>query len=135
MVIALFIILSTNTIYIYYKNEFSKNNQYTMLQDKFEKLNPYSKIWVSNPIIPVSTTHKINKLMYYPVFNEEKKNELINDFKSADFIFVDSCDLACMPSDMKCEYDKSELLGFFKKQLKTAYSSTIKNCQQFVFQK
>ena len=100
-----------------------------------KEINTNKKIWVSNPVIPVSTNHKIDELVYYPVFTKEKENELVRDLKSADFIFIDSCDLACKPPDTKCEDDKSELLEFFKKQLKTTYSSSIKNCQQFIFQK
>ena len=135
MVVILSIILSVNTTYTSYKNEFNKNNQYAVLQNMLMQISHNGEIWVSNPVMTVSTSRKIGKLMYYPVFNEEKKNELINDFKSADFIFFDSCDLACKSHDTKCEDDKSELLGSFKQQLKTTYSSSIKNCQQFIFQK
>jgi len=129
------IVVSLNITYIYYKTELNKNNQYALFQDKLKEINSNSKIWISNPVIPASSSHRIDELVYYPVFNEKKKNKLINDFKSADFIFIDSCDLACNPSDAKCEGYKSELLALFKQQFRTMHSSRIKECQQFIFQK
>lgn len=129
------IAVSLNTTYIYYKTELNKNNQYAIFQDKLKEINSNNKIWISNPIISSSSNHRIGKLIYYPVFNEKKKNELIKDFKSADFIFVDSCDLACKPFDTKCEYDKNELLEFFKLQFRAVYSSYTRECRQFIFQK
>lgn len=128
-------VLSLNTIYTYHKNELNKNNPYAAFQGKLKETGSNSSIWISNPVITVFRDIKADKLMYYPVFNKDKKDELVKDFKSADFIFVDSCDLACKPSDVKCEGYKSELLAFFKQQFRTIYSSRIKECQQFIFQK
>ena len=129
------IVVSVNTTYIYYKTELNKNNQYAIFQDKLKEINSDKQIWISNPIISSSSNHRIDKLIYYPLFNEKKKNELIKDFKSADFIFVDSCDLACKPFDTTCESGKNELLAFFKQQLVTTYSSIFNECRQFIFQK
>jgi hypothetical protein len=71
--------------------------------------------------------------MYYPIFGEEKKNELIA--KKADFIFLDSCNLACRDYDIKCEDAKKELIVHFKKEFKTINFNKINQCEQFVFAK
>ena len=128
-------VFSFKMTYIYHKNELNKNNPYAAFQGKLKEISPNSRIWVSNPMITVFSDIKADKLMYYPVFNKDKKDELVKDFKSADFIFVDSCDLACKPFDVKCESDKNDLLAFFKQQLITTYSSIVNECQQYIFQK
>lgn len=129
------IITSLNTSHIYYKNELNKNNKYDSLQNKFEENNINGKIWISNPIIPILSNKKIDKLVYYPVFNENNQKALIKEAENADFIFIDSCDLACKSSDLECEDNKNELLLFLKKELKIIYSSEFDKCSQFIFQR
>ena len=73
--------------------------------------------------------------MYYPFFNKDKKEELIKESSKADFIFIDSCDLSCRPKNNLCEEDKKELITYFKNNNKIDYSSTMYECEQFIFKK
>lgn len=138
--------VSTFTITTYYKNEINKADQYAFLQDKLEKAN--GKIWISSPIISVFSNRKVDTLVYYPLFNTNKKKELMEEIVNADFIFIDTCDLACKPFDKECENNKNELITYFKQQLKTVYSSKINSgmrvseansltthCEQFALQR
>lgn len=133
--VVLSLIFSIANTATYYKNESGKKNNYEALQNKFGDPSVNGKIWISSPIIAASSSKKIDKLMYYPLFNEKKKTELIWEADKADFIFIDSCDLACKPDDSSCESNKNKLLAHFKQQLKAAYSSKSGQCEQFVFQK
>lgn len=125
---------SLNTTYIYYKNELNKDNQYAGLQDEFTKT-AYGNIWVSSPVIPVFSDKKIGKIIYYPIFGEVKKKELIENAESVDFIFLDTCDLACRPHDTGCLGSKNELLASLKQLLKMAYHSKAGECEQMIFRK
>ncbi len=118
-----------------YRNELGKTNPYANLQDKYSSINPAGEIWVSNPIISVKKDDKIGEMMYYPVFDRQKASELAKESKNADFIFMDSCDLACGPGDYTCENDKLELIKNFRKVLNIAYSSKTKECEQYIFSK
>ena len=117
----------------YYKSESGKMNEYATFQAIFENIDSDAKIWISHPILGVSSNKKIDEIMYYPIFDEEKKNELIT--KKADFIFLDSCNLACRDYDIKCEDAKKELIAHFKKEFKTINFNKINQCEQFVFAK
>ena len=118
-----------------YKYESSQVNIYKTLQEKFNSDDVSGRVWISNPVIPLLSNKKIDNLMYYMVFDEEKKKELMEETKRADFIFIDSCDLGCRPGDTFCENNKNELLAHFKQQFKIIYSSEINQCSQFIFQK
>ena len=130
--IILSLVFSQATTYAYFKNEFSKDNQYIFFQQKLNEVK--GKIWVSNPITPVFSDLTISNLMYYPFFNEMKKEELIS-IKKPDFIFLDSCDLACKPVDTDCKNSKKSLMDHLKIQLKIIYSSTKNQCTQLIFAK
>ncbi len=117
-----------------YKNELNKFDKYKILQDQFEADEISGDLWVSSPVIPVFSDKKISKLMYYPFFNQEKNEELVKESYDADFIFLDSCDLACRPSDIGCESDKTELIDYFKSEFSILYESG-DGCEQFVFGK
>ena len=135
LLIFISLIFSIYGISIYYRGEMMKINSYETLQDKFNEKHINGKIWISNPVIPVYSPKKISKLMYYPVFDEEKKNDLIKESGDADFVFLDSCDLACKPSNTKCDKSKNELINYFRQKLNILYSSEIGDCKQYIFKK
>ena len=132
-IIIISIALSFSTTYYYFKNEKNKIDTYEIMQEKLQSLDANSKIWISSPVISVLSNIRPDKLMYYPVFNEEKKKEFFNEFKNADFIFIDSCDLGCKPNDINCEDGKRELLSFLKQSFIIIYSSKAEKCEQFIF--
>ena len=132
MAVALSLAFSAYNASFYYQKESAKINHYAEMESRFAS--SYGRIWVSNPIIAVSGSQKIEALMYYPFFSVERKNQLIGNAANADFVFMDSCDLACRPSDINCENAKAELISHFKRRLKTIYLSN-NNCQQLVFQR
>lgn len=113
-------------------SESGKTNQYGLLQNKLEQAK--GSIWISSPVMAANSDKRIEKLVYYPYFSQNF-DELTKGSKSADFIFVDTCDLACGPLDAKCENNRKELIRHFQQEFKTDYSSKIGSCEQFAFQK
>lgn len=132
-IMAISLVFSIISIPSYYKIEANKPSQYSALQERFKEA--YGNIWISNPVISAFSDKKISNIMYYPFFNNDKKEELIRDSSKADFIFMDSCDLACRPKDNLCEEDKKELITYFKNNNKIDYSSVIYGCEQYIFKK
>ncbi|HLG24264.1 MAG TPA: glycosyltransferase family 39 protein [Candidatus Nanoarchaeia archaeon] len=129
--IILSLFISSLNIVESYKNELKKQNQYEKLESEIKNMNG-GDIWVSNPIIALNTESKVTPI-YYPVFDEQKKTELISKYKDADYIILDSCDLACKPKDSKCDNDKKELIEFFKEKMEPNYYGKFNECEQFVF--
>ena len=113
-------------------SESGKINQYAGLQNGLEEAK--GNIWVSNPVIAAYSDKKITRLIYYPVFGQNFE-ELIEESKNADFIFVDTCDLGCKPFDVKCENNKREMILHFQQKLRMIYSSKPNSCEQFAFKK
>lgn len=134
MAISISFLIPLHTAYAYYKNESNKNNPYEAMQNEMENIKSQD-IWISSPIMAVLSNNKISELIYYPFFNEEKKQELIKDYDKADFIFLDSCDLACKPLDFKCNTSRNELIAFLKKKSNVIFSRKTGNCEQFIFRK
>ncbi|MDP3765722.1 MAG: glycosyltransferase family 39 protein [Nanoarchaeota archaeon] len=132
LTVILSLVISQVATYTYFKNESSKDNEYLFFQQKLSEIK--GKTWISNPITPVFSDLTISNLMYYPFFDEMKKEELISR-KKPDFIFLDSCDLVCKPADIDCENSKKSLMDHLKIQLKIIYSSTKNQCTQLIFAK
>ena len=139
-------LISGITIIIVLSLAFSivKINSYYRDADKFDSYKDLSlafnsqakgKIWVSSPVIAVFSDKKVDRLMYYPIFNEDKKNELIKDSANAGYILLDLCDLGCRQDYADCEKNKLQLLDFFKNKMETAYSSAENKCGQYIFKK
>lgn len=130
--IVLSLIFSAYNAYILYQKEYAKQNPYAELERRFADVD--GVIWSSNPVVAASSDKKI-ELMYYPFFNDDKKNEIIQSITSADFVFLDLCDLSCRPRDIECEDAKTSLLSSLKNGFKTNYSSTNNGCRQYVFRR
>ena len=127
------LVISATTALAMYKNEAQKINQYADLQERLE--NAEGKVWITSPAIAAYSDKKIDKLVYYPYFDENKKEDLTRNLGRGTAIFFDSCDLACRPADVECEKWKQEIIQFFRQQLRTTYSSSYSQCRQFVFEK
>ena len=133
--IILSLVLSGIDIISFYKTESNKKNQYQTLQNKFQNIDINNEVWVSNPVIPVLSNNKADKLIYYPYFSRENAESMIKNAGHADLIFLDSCDLACKLHDDKCEKTKTEFISALKQKLSIIYNSGADACEQFIFKK
>jgi len=131
LIIVLPLIISVAAIPQYYEAESNKKNEYSAFQSELDSAS--GAIWISSPVIAAFSDSRISKLMYYPFFNSENKNEMAAQIKDADFVFLDSCDLACRPSDSECENSRKDMIFNLKKQMQTTYSSKNRECEQYIF--
>ncbi len=76
-------------------------------------------VWISNPQTLVFSNLKAAELMYYPVFDIQKINDLHSKLLKADFIFFDSDALTCRPqNDLSCQKAKEEFIQEIKRTFK-----------------
>ena len=66
------LIFSAAALFILYYGESQKQNQYGIFQDRLS-MQPGGAIWISSPVIAVSSNLKISKLIYYEIFSTSKK--------------------------------------------------------------
>ncbi|MBI4451936.1 glycosyltransferase family 39 protein [Candidatus Woesearchaeota archaeon] len=124
---------SAFNIYIYYQKEYSKTSPYEELESRFAMA--YGNIWVSSPIIAANHDKKIARLIYYPFFSKTKQAEMNREIISADFVFIDMCDIGCKPADSECDTGKNDILLNLRQKLKTDFHSKNNGCGQYVFRK
>ncbi len=68
-------------------------------------------VWISNPSTLVYSDLKAGELIYYPVFDLNRAEELKRGLPSADIILFDSRDFPCVPrDDIQCQMAKSKLV-------------------------
>ena len=130
LIIFLFLI-SAIRISAFLDSESGKSNKYEALQASLE--DAQGSIWISSSLIAAESSKKISKLLYYPVFWHDFDKTLLES-GNADFIFIDTCDLACRPFDRECEDSKREMINLFRQNFRQAYSVQ-GECQQYVFRK
>ena len=65
--------------------------------------------WISNPVQILNTDLKAAELMYYPYFDSEKAQYLINNLDKAECIAYNPDDIPCIPTDKNCNSLKNEL--------------------------
>lgn len=133
IVFTLWFLQSFSSIYSIESNELQQENKYSEFIKYLNENDELGIIWSSNPILSLYTNNRINELVYYPTFNEEKFNHLKNNIQSSDTVFYDSCDILCEPIVSNCNQNKLELVELFKKDLNIEYEGKFNECQQFIF--
>jgi len=89
-------------------------------------------LFTTHPIAAVKSDAALN-LIYYPLFNDDKANEIISDLLVGDSkkaVYLDSCDLdaLCKPDDESCENAKDEMIKVIREnfELKHYINGTCK---------
>ncbi len=77
------------------------------------------RIWISSPQELVTTSLKADQLMYYPIFDFRRVQELSGQLRKADVVFFDSASLVCAPpEDSNCLAKKNELFQNIERDFK-----------------
>ena len=134
LIIIITCMIAFSGYHIYNLYRFQDDNQYNGLEQYLMQIK-HEKVWISNPIIAARSDLRIDNLMYYPYFSKERKKEMMESIQNADYIFLDSCDLACRPRDFNCEQDRTELIDFFGRNFRTDLKEEVNNCWQYVFKR
>ena len=90
-------------------------------------------VWISNPVFAVNSDKKIDTLIYYPTFNQERFDFLNSNLLNADTILLDTCNIECNPKDFECSNNKKQFLSNIENQFKINYNNNYGKCEQYVF--
>ncbi|MEA2037002.1 MAG: glycosyltransferase family 39 protein [Nanoarchaeota archaeon] len=91
-------------------------------------------IWISNPSFILRSDKKADELIYYPIYNSKKIDELKKKLPMAKHILIDTCDiLPCHPEDKLCEDKTDEFLDCIKNDFEVFLYKKEGICEQFIF--
>jgi len=98
------------------------------------QMNDVDGIWISNPIFIVDSDKKPDKLIYYPLYNSRKIDDLTSKISEAEHILIDTCDiLPCPSNDKDCDKKTENLLRYMKDNLQTIHHKSKGSCEEFIF--
>tara|TARA_Y100000310_G_scaffold317308_1_gene370048 strand:- start:1914 stop:3293 length:1380 start_codon:yes stop_codon:yes gene_type:complete len=124
-----FLILSTPNI---------KFNTYEDSLDQFydyigtEKID--DELWISNPAFITFSNERADKLIYFPLYNSEKVDELILNIDDAKHILINTCDLLpCPPSDTACNQKHDDFIDLLKENFKLRLYDGHGSCEYYIF--
>ena len=113
--------------------------------DKYEdNLGPFYKyiqtknidngLWISNPAFIAHSDLKVNNLIYYPLYNSKKINELAVNIGNAKHILINTCDLLpCPSSDIFCDQKHDDFINLLKNNFNIELFSKNKQCEYYIF--
>jgi len=98
------------------------------------KTNNKSSIWISNPLFISQSNIKADELVYYPLYNSKKIENLKEKLPQAEHILINTCDiLPCPQTDKNCQSKTNDLINYLKNNFKTTYYKKENNCEEFIF--
>jgi len=90
-------------------------------------------LWISNPAFIAFSSEKA-ELIYFPLYNSEKIDQLGSDILDAEHILLNTCDIPCPPSDSSCEQKSEGFISLLKSKFNLVYSE-LDQCEYYIFQK
>ena len=97
------------------------------------------EIWITNPIVNLYVSKKVN-LLYYPLYTTEKiitfDEYLGKNHQNISYIFLDTCEggMTCSPEDQQCIKKTAEFISSLKEHFDIAYNESFGNCNYYIFQ-
>lgn len=131
-ILAIFILQSAIAIAYLEKAEIAKGNVHADFQQHLGGKDA-GILWISNPNYALHYEGKVHNLMYYPIFDANKAEQL--ESNDADTILMDTCDLECRPNDIACQQEKEELISIIKENFRMDYNKKYGNCKKYIFAK
>jgi len=97
--------------------------------------NDIGRLWISNPSFIAYSDYKAG-LIYYPLYNSEKIDELTMELSNVDNILLNTCDITpCPPSDNLCNEKHDEFLSKLKSVFYLEDKKSTGNCEYYIFSK
>jgi hypothetical protein len=92
------------------------------------------EIWISNPSFIVYSDYRA-ELLYYPKMDLNMLDILEVDIADAESILVNTCDIACQPSDPVCEANVKQFIQSMKENFELVSSGNFWDCELYIFEK
>ncbi|MBI2523059.1 glycosyltransferase family 39 protein [Candidatus Woesearchaeota archaeon] len=89
-------------------------------------------LWISNPSF-IAYSNKKAELIYYPLYNSEKIDDLATDLNNANRVLINTCDIPCPPYDLSCEQKHMGFLNLLKKEFMLILQEKHGSCEYYIF--
>jgi hypothetical protein len=93
-------------------------------------------LWISNPSFIVNTDSRADKLIYYPLYNTKKIQELQSKVEKAKYVLINTCDiLPCPPWENSCGQEHNNFINLLKGKFNIYYFEAVEECEYYIFTK
>lgn len=135
--VILFFLLVAFVLPSLYSLKFDKyNDNLDMFYSYIENEEMSDGLWISNPAFIAYSNDKADNLIYYPLYNSEKIDVLIDNIGNAKHVLINTCDiLPCPPSDVSCSRKHNHLIGLLKERFGLLYYEVFGSCEYYIFGK
>jgi len=91
-------------------------------------------LWISNPAMIAHSNLKASELIYFPLYNSEKIDYLIENIDNANHILINTCDiLPCPPYDDSCNEKSNDFISFIKNRFDLVSETIDGKCSHYIF--
>ncbi|MBN2454842.1 glycosyltransferase family 39 protein [Candidatus Woesearchaeota archaeon] len=92
------------------------------------------EVWSSTPFAALSADKKIDELIYYPVFDSKRIEELAEKLDNAQYIFLNECDIPCTREYPDCPERRENFLQMVKGNFTAVLIEKEKDCGMTVYE-
>ena len=89
-------------------------------------------LWISNPAF-IAYSNKKAELIYYPLYNSEKIDDLAADLNDAKHVLINTCDIHCPPYDISCKQKHSDFISLIKEEFDLKAEEKHGSCEYYIF--
>lgn len=101
--------------------------------DYVENIGVDDGLWISNPAF-IAYSDKKAELIYYPVYNSEKIDNLISNVGNAKHVLINTCDLLpCPLSDNSCAQKHINFIDLLKERFNMVLDTKHNSCDYYIF--
>ena len=87
------------------------------------------RVWSTTPALILKKDIKIDELMYYPVFDSAKIEELNAKMnEDIQYIFLNYCDIPCVRNDAGCQTKAENFIGRISSGFRLAFDDSQNGC-------
>mgnify|MGYP001208704088 CR=1 FL=1 len=91
-------------------------------------------LWISNPAFIAYSDAKADELIYYPLYNSEKIDFLIDNIDNAEHVLLNTCDLLPCPSpDIACNQKHNTFFNLLKGRFVLVSNTKYAQCEYYIF--
>jgi hypothetical protein len=91
-------------------------------------------LWISNPAFIAYSDNKADELIYYPLYNSEKIDFLVDNVDNAEHVLLNTCDLLPCPSpDIACNRKHNAFIDLLKEKFVLVSNTKHAQCEYYIF--
>ena len=115
--------------------------RFDMYEDNLEVFHNYignkgivGGLWISNPAFIAYSDNKADELIYYPLYNSEKIDFLVDNVDNAEHVLLNTCDLLPCPSpDIACNRKHNAFIDLLKEKFVLVSNTKHAQCEYYIF--